>query len=154
MRTIHLIAIHCSATKENDTLTEMELEKSHRQRGLNGTGYHYYIRKNGDIKNTRPIRKPGAHARGHNTSSIAICYEGGLNRHGVPKDTRTEWQKHSMIVLLKTLLIDFPKCHICGHRDLPQMADDNLQVEPESWLEECPCFDTAREYGYLQEGRF
>ena len=26
MRTIHLIVIHCSATKENDTLTEIELE--------------------------------------------------------------------------------------------------------------------------------
>ena len=47
MRTVHLIVIHCSATKENETLTEIELEKSHRQRGLNGIGYHYYIRKDG-----------------------------------------------------------------------------------------------------------
>lgn len=151
MRTIHLIVIHCSATKENDTLTEMELEKSHRQRGLNGIGYHYYIRKNGDIKSTRHIRKPGAHARGHNINSIAICYEGGLNCHGVPKDTRTEWQKHSMTVLLRTILIDFPLCHICGHRDLPQMADANSQVEPESWLEECPCFDAATEFRNLRQ---
>lgn len=41
MRTVHLIVIHCSATKENETFTEIELEKSHRQRGLNGIGYHY-----------------------------------------------------------------------------------------------------------------
>ena len=105
MRTVHLIVIHCSATKENETLTEIELEKSHRQRGLNGIGYHYYIRRDGNIKSTRSVRKPGAHAQGHNLDSIAICYEGGLNRHGLPKDTRTQWQKHSMIVLLKTLLI-------------------------------------------------
>ena len=98
MRTVHLIVIHCSATKENETFTEMELEKSHRQRGLNGIGYHYYIRRDGNIKSTRPVRKPGAHARGHNLDSIAICYEGGLNQRGVPKDTRTEWQKHSMIM--------------------------------------------------------
>lgn len=39
MRTVHLIVIHCSATKENETFTEIELEKSHRQRGLNGIGY-------------------------------------------------------------------------------------------------------------------
>jgi hypothetical protein len=49
MRTVHLIVIHCSATKENETLTEIELEKSHRQRGLNGIGYHYYIRRDGNI---------------------------------------------------------------------------------------------------------
>ncbi|CDD97872.1 putative uncharacterized protein [Bacteroides intestinalis CAG:315] len=152
MRTVHLIVIHCSATKENETFTEMELEKSHRQRGLNGIGYHYYIRRDGNIKSTRPVRKPGAHARGHNLDSIAICYEGGLNQRGVPKDTRTEWQKHSMIVLIRTLLTDFPMCHICGHRDLPQILDDNSLIEPESWLEECPCFDAAREYGYLREG--
>ena len=60
MRTVHLIVIHCSATKENETFTEMELEKSHRQRGLNGIGYHYYIRRDGNIKSTRPVRKPGA----------------------------------------------------------------------------------------------
>ena len=54
MRTVHLIVIHCSATKENETFTEIELEKSHRQRGLNGIGYHYYIRRDGNIKSTRP----------------------------------------------------------------------------------------------------
>lgn len=151
MRTVHLIVIHCSATKENETFTEMELEKSHRQRGLNGIGYHYYIRRDGNIKSTRPVRKPGAHARGHNLDSIAICYEGGLNQRGVPKDTRTEWQKHSMIVLIRALLTDFPMCHICGHRDLPQIPDDNSLIEPESWLRECPCFDAAREYGYLEK---
>lgn len=151
MRTVHLIVIHCSATKENETFTEIELEKSHRQRGLNGIGYHYYIRRDGNIKSTRPVRKPGAHARGHNLDSIAICYEGGLNQRGVPKDTRTEWQKHSMIVLIRALLTDFPMCHICGHRDLPQIPDDNSLIEPESWLRECPCFDAAREYGYLKK---
>lgn len=151
MRAIQLIVIHCSATKESETFTEKELEKAHRQRGLNGVGYHYYIRMNGEIKSTRPIRKPGAHASGHNMESIAICYEGGLNHRGLPKDTRTVWQKHSMTVLLKTLLIDYPGCHICGHRDLPKMMDNNFILEPESWLEECPCFDAAREYDYLSQ---
>ena len=90
MRTVHLIVIHCSATKENETLTEIELEKSHRQRGLNGIGYHYYIRRDGNIKSTRSVRKPGVHAQGDNLARIAICYEGGLHRHGLPKDTRTQ----------------------------------------------------------------
>lgn len=89
MRTINLIVVHCSATREDKSFTEHDLETCHRRRGFNGTGYHFYIRRNGDIKSTRPIGRIGAHARGFNKESIGICYEGGLDCRGVPKDTRT-----------------------------------------------------------------
>ena len=77
MRTINLIVIHCSATREDKSFTEYDLDVCHRRRGFNGTGYHFYIRKNGDIKSTRPIERIGAHSRGFNKESIGICYEGG-----------------------------------------------------------------------------
>ena len=64
MRSINLIVIHCSATREDKSFTEYDLDICHRRRGFNGTGYHFYIRKNGDIKSTRPIEKIGAHVRG------------------------------------------------------------------------------------------
>jgi len=92
MRTINLIVIHCSATREDKSFTEYDLDVCHRRRGFNGAGYHFYIRKNGDIKSTRPIERIGAHSRGFNKESIGICYEGGLDCKGQPKDTRTEWQ--------------------------------------------------------------
>ena len=79
MRTINLIVIHCSATREDKSFTEYDLDVCHRRRGFNGTGYHFYIRKNGDIKSTRPIERIGAHSRGFNKESIGICYEGGLD---------------------------------------------------------------------------
>ena len=60
MRTINLIVIHCSATREDKSFTEYDLDVCHRRRGFNGTGYHFYIRKNGDIKSTRPIERIGA----------------------------------------------------------------------------------------------
>lgn len=82
MRVINLIVVHCSATKADRDFTEQDLEVCHRRRGMNGPGYHFYIRKNGDIKTTRPIEKIGAHARGHNAQSIGICYEGGNQRAG------------------------------------------------------------------------
>ncbi|WP_455591815.1 N-acetylmuramoyl-L-alanine amidase, partial [Bacteroides sp.] len=103
-RKIDLIVIHCSATREDRTFTEHDLEVCHRRRGFNGTGYHFYIRKDGRIVTTRPLERVGAHAKGYNAHSIGICYEGGLDAHGKPKDTRTEWQKHSLQVLVKTLL--------------------------------------------------
>ena len=100
MRKIDLIVIHCSATREDRCFTEFDLDVCHRRRGFNGPGYHFYIRKDGRIVSTRPVEKIGAHAKGHNATSIGICYEGGLDARGRPKDTRTEWQVHSMRVLV------------------------------------------------------
>ena len=88
MRVINLIVVHCSATKADRDFTEQDLEVCHRRRGMNGPGYHFYIRKNGDIKTTRPIEKIGAHARGYNAQSIGICYEGGVSERGRPADAR------------------------------------------------------------------
>ena len=86
MRTINLIVVHCSATREDKSFTEHDLDVCHRRRGFNGVGYHFYIRKNGDIKSTRPLERIGAHSRGFNRESIGICYEGGLDCMGQPKD--------------------------------------------------------------------
>ena len=85
MRQINLLIIHCTATKENHPFTLQALEASHRKRGFNGIGYHYYIRKSGEVVNTRPLSRIGAHAKGYNRNSIGICYEGGLDKDGNPK---------------------------------------------------------------------
>ena len=74
MRKIDLIVIHCSATRVDRTLTAFDLETLHRRRGFNGTGYHYYIRKDGTTLLTRPIERIGAHAKGFNASSIGYLY--------------------------------------------------------------------------------
>ena len=134
MRTINLIVIHCSATREDKSFTEYDLDICHRRRGFNGTGYHFYIRKNGDIKSTRPIEKVGAHCRSFNKESIGICYEGGLDCMGQPKDTRTCWQKHSLRVLILTLLKEYP--------DL----NGNGEIEPEEWIKACPCFNAEKDW--------
>ena len=146
MRKIDLLVIHCSATRADRCYTEFDLTTDHLCRGFSGAGYHFYIRKNGDIKSLRPIEKPGAHAKGHNANSIGICYEGGLDCHGRPADTRTEWQIHSMRVLVLALLRDYPGCRICGHRDLSPDLNGNGEIEPEEWVKACPCFDAEEEW--------
>ena len=143
MREINLIVVHCSATRADRDFTENDLEVCHRHRGFNGAGYHFYIRKNGDIKNTRPLEKPGAHALGYNAHSIGICYEGGLDVRYRPADTRTEWQKHSFRVLIRTLLMDYPGCRVCGHRDLSPDRNGDGRISPEEWVKECPCFEVT-----------
>ena len=66
MRIINLIVVHCSATRGDCTLSPEDLDRLHRRRGFNGTGYHYYIRKDGTVHLTRPIERIGAHAKGFN----------------------------------------------------------------------------------------
>ena len=64
MRTINLFVVHCSATREDCTLSPEALDVMHRRRGFNGTGYHYYIRKDGTLYLTRSLERIGAHAKG------------------------------------------------------------------------------------------
>ena len=106
MRFINLIVVHCSATRCDRSYTEHDLTTDHLRRGFSGAGYHFYIRKNGDIKSLRPLSLPGAHVRGWNAGSIGVCYEGGLDECGRPADTRTLFQKHSLRVLVLLLLKD------------------------------------------------
>ena len=60
-------------------------------------------------------------------------------------DTRTLWQKHSLRVLVRTLLVDYPGCKVCGHRDLSPDLNGNGEIEPEEWVKQCPCFDVSKE---------
>ena len=143
MRFINLIVVHCSATRCYRSYTEHDLTTDCLRRGFSGAGYHFYIRKNGDIKTLRPLERPGAHARGYNAHSIGICYEGGLNERGRPADTRTDFQKHSLRALVLLLLKDYPGSRLCGHRDLSPDLNGNGEIEPEEWIKECPCFDAA-----------
>ena len=96
MRTITEIIIHCSATIEGKDYTVEDIDRWHRQRGFARVGYHYVIRLDGTIQQGRPLDIAGAHCIGHNAHSIGICYIGGLDQTGKPKDTRTQAQKDSL----------------------------------------------------------
>ena len=145
MRQINLLIIHCSATKENEPFTLQALEASHRKKGFNGIGYHCYIRKFGEVINTRPLSRIGAHAKEYNRNSIGICYEGGLDKDWNAKDTRTSEQRAAFRQLVKELLARFPGCKVFGHRDLSPDLNRNGKIEPHEWTKQCPCFDVTTE---------
>jgi len=139
MRTITLIVIHCSAVKPDQTSSAAQIDTWHRQRGFKlGIGYHYVIRRNGEIEQGRPEWLVGAHCMNHNKYSIGVCYEGGLDARGQPADTRTTEQKAALRRLLTELHERYPRAVIVGHHDLnPQKA--------------CPCIaNVTKEYAALQ----
>ena len=72
--------------------------------------------------------------------SIGICYEGGLDANGKPKDTRTIPQRGTLAALLLDLKRKFPKAVIRGHNEMPG-ATPKL----------CPCFKPSKEYAYLMK---
>ena len=139
MRRIDLIVIHCSATREDRDFPVTSLIACHQAR-FGFTGYHYYITRDGQVYQTRHENLPGAHARHYNQHSIGVCYEGGLDKDGHPKDTRTEAQKAALWHLLRSLRVDYPDAQIVGHCELPHVA------------KACPCFLPSKEYAGL-EGR-
>jgi len=119
MRKISLIVIHCSAVTPDQESSAAQIDTWHRQRGWKfGIGYHYVIRRNGEIEPGRPEWMVGAHCQNHNQHSIGVCYEGGLDIRGQPDDTRTEAQKATLRRLLEDLHRRYPHALIVGHHDL------------------------------------
>ena len=145
-REVRLLVVHCSATRCDRNFSIEALQHCHIARGFASIGYHFYITRDGEVHICRPVYQIGAHASGWNDKSIGICYEGGLDSKGHPKDTRTEWQKHSLRVLVLTLLKDYPGCRVCGHRDLSPDRNENGEIEPEEWVKACPCFDAENNW--------
>lgn len=135
-REIKMLVIHCSATRCNAPFTVEQLDACHRGRGFDGTGYHFYITRDGGVHATRPIEKIGAHAKGFNLHSIGICYEGGLDETGKPADTRTWQQRSSLRDLVYALRHAFGDVKVLGHY---QLSTDIHKA--------CPCFDAEKEFG-------
>lgn len=135
-RNISMIIVHCSATPEGKDVSVESIRSAHKAQGWSDIGYHYVITLSGDVKQGRNVDLIGAHCQGNNTNSIGVCYVGGVDKDGKPKDTRTERQRIQLKQLLIQLLILYPGARIYGHRDFANKA--------------CPSFDATKEYQNLR----
>ena len=146
------VCFHCSATKEGSRFTFEEckryhtMDKSRGGKGWKDIGYNIYIEIDGTIHLGRPFGATLAHAKGHNTGFIAICYEGGLDAEGNPKDTRTDDQKQAMIACQLFIEHIYDVTEYCGHRDLSPDVNHDGVITPDEWLKACPCFDVKSEF--------
>ena len=138
-QSVRFLVLHCSATRCNREYTEKQLLRDHKARGFRTVGYHFYIRRNGEVTQHRRLLEVGAHCRPYNRCSIGICYEGGLDEQGNPYDTRTPEQTEQIRNLFYRLHRMFPQAEILGHRDLPGTV-------PKA----CPCLDTRKVFGYIE----
>lgn len=153
MRTtdIRYIVLHCSATRSTQDYSPEALERDHLGRGFRGIGYHYYVRRSGEVIPCRPLDQIGAHVRGYNHCSWGVCYEGGLDSTGQPTDTRTPKQRASLLRLLAQLKGYAPQARILGHRDLSPDRNGDGRITPDEWLKSCPCLEAEDEYAPLNK---
>ena len=114
-----MIILHCSATREGQDIKAKTIKQWHKDRGFDDIGYHYVIDLDGTIEKGRDEALVGAHCKGHNATSIGICYVGGCDKNMKPKDTRTPEQRRSMISLVRKLVNKYkiPVTQIWAHHD-------------------------------------
>lgn len=141
MRHINTIVIHCSATPPNMDIGAKEIREWHLQRGWSDIGYHYVIRRNGNIELGRPVERIGAHVRGFNRYSIGICLVGGLeksredDRRTFAAENYTEAQWFNLQFLVKSLLAEHSSiASVCGHNDMPGTSKSCPNFNVAQWV--------------------
>ncbi len=72
------IILHCSATPDDaeKDFDVKDVRAWHLERGFSDVGYHYVIKRDGEIQAGRPPDLIGAHCKGQNTDTLGVCYIG------------------------------------------------------------------------------
>ena len=125
------IVIHCAATKASMDIGLTEIRKWHVQdNGWRDVGYHYIIRRNGEVELGRSIRDTGAHAAGYNHKSVSVCMVGGMAEDNSAENNFTAHQWTALLDLVKQLKSNYPDADVIGHNEISE--------------KECPSFDVQK----------
>lgn len=122
MRKINKIIIHAADTPADMDIGAAEIDRWHKERGWDGIGYHYVIRRDGTLERGRDESVQGVHAAGHNANSIGVCLVGGK-----PDCNYTSAQWSCLDALVNDLIRRYPDSEVIGHRDVSKKP--------------CPMFD-------------
>ena len=132
MRKLDKIIVHCSASKFGDAATIKKWHTDPKPLGnaWDDIGYHYVIKRNGEIELGRPIEQIGAHCFGQNSRSIGICLIGNPTYIGESK-VFTDEQMNSLRVLCHTLIIKelLPIDCVRGHNDFSDKVCPGFHVQ-------------------------
>lgn len=104
------IILHHTGKIKHQTVEDVHREDL--KAGKAGIGFHYYIDKNGDVYEGRPLYAEGAHSYGHNYESIGVCFEGDFN-----KEEMSERQMNGSIMLLSLLSLAYEDAFLGMHRE-------------------------------------
>ena len=127
--------IHCADTPDGMDIGAKEINEWHIARGWAAIGYHFVIRRNGQVEKGRDIDgdgdvldEQGAHVAGYNRNSIGVCLVGGMGGFNF---TRAQMEA------LDTLIDDID--HVVagiewlGHCDMPDVQKTCPNFDVRAW---------------------
>lgn len=104
------IVLHHAAAVSAST---EDIDRIHKGNNWSGIGYHYYVRKNGEVHRGRPEWAIGAHVLEHNGHTIGVCAEGNY-------ETETAMPA-AQLAALRELVADlrkrYPAAQVKRHSD-------------------------------------
>ena len=124
MRSIDTIIIHCSDSPPGRGDDASTIHDWHTKRGFDGIGYHAVILENGKIEVGRPDYWVGAHAIGHNGTSLGVCIIG--------KGFYTQAQMFALFDYIRDKKFQYPEIvndNIFGHCDVSSKKCPRFDVE-------------------------
>lgn len=112
LETVQNIIVHHTSRKH---MTAEECHEFHqKKRGWSGIGYNYFIEKSGSIIEGRG-QHMGAHAYGHNRTSIGICMTGDFD---IETPTNEQWISFLWLSSYMLKLYDLQPDYVLGHCEL------------------------------------
>lgn len=127
-RVINEIIVHCTDTKVTQNFDISDVRQWHISRGFNDVGYHYYIKLDGTVQLGRALKVAGAHCKGHNSHSIGICFEGGLNADGTKWDGPLEAQIESFFIVFDYIDALIPNIKVSNHYEYSTKTCPNFNI--------------------------
>jgi N-acetylmuramoyl-L-alanine amidase len=119
MRKIDKHIVHCSDSLAGDV---SEIRRWHIARGWADVGYHFIIRRDGEIEVGRTLDQVGAHCEGHNATSVGTCLIG---------KTHFTLMQFASLQRVNTMLEElFSEIKVFGHCDFnPHKTCPNFDVQ-------------------------
>ena len=129
------LVVHCSATKPSMDIGLREIKRWHvDDNGWRDVGYHYIIRRNGEVELGRSNRDTGAHAAGYIHKSISLCMVGGMAEDNSAENNFTAQQWTALLDLVKQIKVDYPEANVIGHNEISEKECPSFDVQ--KWKEE------------------
>lgn len=138
---VKYLVLHCTASQAGvDHSKQWFLDFFKNERKFSRPGYNIVVAPNGRKDVLVPFDNDGYvqfnelanGVAGINSEAIHMSYQGGIDKRGNPKDTRTAAQKEVLNEEIKKIKLKFPWIKVKGHNEFAQKA--------------CPSFNVRQEY--------
>lgn len=128
---VEYIVVHCSATRPSQDIDADTIDQWHKERGFDSIGYHYVIKRNGQIELGRSEDQQGAHALGYNHNSLGVCLVGGVKQddYQAAENNFTDEQWQSFEKLISDLEEKYLGVKLIGHNEISKKFCPSFDVQ-------------------------